>query len=155
MSQHLVKRHLQGLTGGTITLVNPDGSAITGYVSPNLQGLNYSHKAQVDRVPNQSGNTGSLIIRDDMLEITFDFFPQGTNAANAALSALVPAAGASAVIAGLPVIQLGGFADAFNSDAWIYEGDANGTGSATEKWTGQITLRRYKDITNPVAVAAA
>jgi hypothetical protein len=56
-----------------------------------------------------------------------------------------------AAITGLPIIQIGTFADGLNTNGantqpWIYEGDGGIAGKAKEKWDGKITLRRYKDI---------
>lgn len=153
MSLFLNKRNLQGLTGGTITLKQPDGSAYSGYVSPNLQGLEVAHKATSDKVANQSGNTGAIIITDEYLEVTFDFIPEGTSLANALASARIPQPGSTAVIAGLPVIPMGTFTDGLNASSWIYEADAGVNGKAKEHWDGKITLRRYVDITAPAAIA--
>lgn len=158
MSLHLAARNIQGLAGGTIAFKNPDGSSIAGYVSPNLQGLDISHKASVDRVPNQSGDTGCIIITDEYIEVAFDFFPQGSTLTFALASAQIPQAGASAQISGLPIIKLGPFADGLNTNGattnpWIYEADGGLNGKAKEKWDGKITMRRYVAITNATAIA--
>jgi hypothetical protein len=151
-------RNLQGLTGGTIVIKGTDGAPIAGYVSPNLQGFDLTHKATVDRVANQSGNTASLIITDEFIQITFDFIPQGTSLANALKSATIPPPGATAAITGLPIIPIGSFADGLNTDGtstqpWIYETDAGVNGKAKEKWEGKITLTRYVGITSGTAIA--
>lgn len=158
MSLFINARNLQGLTGGTIAIKNPDGTALSGYVSPNIQSISAGHKASVDRVPNQSGNTGALIITDEYIELAFDFIPQGTSLTNAKASASVPQAGSSAAITGFPIIRLGPFADGFNTDGastqpWIYEADGSLDGHAKEKWDGKLTLRRYTDITLATAIA--
>lgn len=160
MATHLNAKHLQGLTGGAIAFTEPSGSAITGYVSPNLQGCDWSHKGEVEKVLNQAGNTGSLIVTDEYIEMTFDYVPQGTSDANARKSAATPALLSKAAISGLPIIQIGSFADGLNTNGattqpWIYEGDGGGSGKAKEKWDGKITLRRYVDITSAAAYFTA
>lgn len=152
---------LQGLSGGTIRCKNPDsstGTLVSGYVSPNLQGLDFNHKGEIARIPDQSGQTATLIVTDEWIELTFDFIPQGATLANAKLSAQVPQLLAKFEICGLPIIPIGSFADglnthtsAFGGDAastqpWIYEGDSGGSGKAKEHWDGKLTLRRYVGI---------
>lgn len=153
---------LQGLTGGLIRFLTPTnssvGSSLAGYVSPNLQGLDFSHKGEVSKISDQGGATAVLYVCDEWIELTFDYIPQGTTSANAKLSAQIPPLLSKAEICGLPVIPIGSFADglnthtaAFAGDAastqpWIYEGDGGGTGKHKEHWDGKITLRRYTNI---------
>ena len=158
MSTHVNLRSLQGLTGGTIAWTVPEsdgdpaaGAALAGYVSPNLQGFALSHKCEVEKIPNQSGNTASMIITDEYLEITWDYIPQGTNRANALAAAQLPPPGSKGEIEGLPIIKIGNFTDGLNTDGastqpWIYEGDGGLDGKVKEHWDGKITLRRYRDI---------
>lgn len=141
---------------GTITFTTPAGSAITGYVSPNLQGLSAGHKAEVARIPNSSGQTTALIVTDEWIELTFDYIPQGTSDANARASGTLPPILSKAAVAGLPIIQIGAFADGLNTDGsttqpWIYEGDGGIEGKAKEHWDGKITLRRYVNIASTAA----
>lgn len=140
--------NLQGLTNGAIAFTQPSGTVISGYVSPNLQGLDIKHDGTIDRVPNQAGQTASLMVTDEWLELTFDYFPQGSSAANAKKSAILPELLSKAAITGLPIFQIGAFADALNTDGastqpWVYEGGGGYSGKAKEKWDGKITLRRY------------
>lgn len=156
MATHLNAKLLQGLTGGTIAFTQPNGAAITGYVSPNLQSLRYSHKGEIKKVPTQGGNTGALVACDEFIELTFDFIPQGTSDANARESASVPELLSTGQVSGLPIIQIGSFADGLNTNGastqpWIYEGDADGGGAAKEVWDGKITLRRYVSIASGAA----
>jgi hypothetical protein len=152
---------IQGLNGGLIRFKNPDGATgtlIGGYVSPNLQGLDFSHKGEVTRIPDQSGATAVLYVCDEWIELTFDFIPQGSSSANAKISAQLPKILAKAEVCGLPVIPIGSFADGLNTHTanfagagsstqpWIYEGDGGGNGKAKEHWDGKITLRRYTGI---------
>jgi hypothetical protein len=149
---HLGARHLTGLVFA-IAFVNPSGTSFAGYVQPNLTGMDLGHKGKVDRIINgATGNTGSLLISDEMIEVTFDYVPEGTSIANALASAWIPEIGAVGTITTAPVIKIGLFADAFNCAAWIYEGDATLSGKPEEKWNGKIPLRRYVSITVPAAI---
>lgn len=154
---HVNAKLQQGLVGGTIAFTQPSGTSITGYVSPNLQGLAASHKATVDRIPNQGGRTGALIINDEYIELTFDYFPQGSTDAASRASATLPEPGSKAAVSGLPIIQIGTFVDGLNTNGsstqpWIYEGEGGDvSGKAKEKWDGKISLRRYTDIPSGAA----
>ena len=159
---HFQTRNIQGLSGGTMQLFDTDGTTQIGtsYVCPNLQALDVTHKAEYEEIPNQAGATGSLIITNEWIEITFDTIPQGTNDANARNSAAIPPAGATARITGLPIIRIGPFADGLNTNGastqpWFYLGDGGLGGAAKEHWNGKITLRRYPAITTAAAVAAS
>lgn len=156
MSTFLNGVNLQGLSGGAIAFTQPSGTALTGYVSPNLQGFSLSHKAAVEMVPNQAGQQASMMITDEWIELTFDYFPQGTTAANAKLSATLPEVGSKAAITGLPIVQIGAFVDGLNTNGsstqpWIYEADGGLDGKSKEKWDGKIALRRYVGITSGAA----
>lgn len=162
MSTFFNGKMLQSLTGGTIVFTEPPasgsgaGSTIAGYVSPNLQNLDLLHKGDVDLVPNQAGQIASLIVTDEWIELVFDYFPQGTDDTNARASATLPKIGSKAAITGLPIVQIGSFADGLNTNGsstqpWIYLGDGGVGGHAKEKWDGKITLRRYVNITSAAA----
>ena len=150
--ENLGVRTLAGqLATGVMTLKNPDGSAIAGYVSPNLQSLRLVHNATKRTIPDQVGDTVGLIFLDAHLEITFDFIPQGADLTGAKAAAATPEAGGSATVTGLPIFKKGFFTDALNTDGantqpWIYEGGENFTLPADDKATGSITLCRYPKI---------
>ena len=159
MATHLGKRHIQGLAGILLTLKNPNGTTLSGYVSPNLQSLKLGHKANNKKILNQSGNTGSIIGTDEYAELTFDFVPQGNNDAAARANAGVPQNLGSGTVTGAPIIAFGPFTDVLNTNGvntqpWIYEAEANLDGKLQEEWGGSITLRRYPDITSGTAVSA-
>lgn len=153
---------IQGLLGGLIRWVTPTntttGTALSGYVSPNLQGLNFSHKGEVAKIPDQAGRTATLIVTDEWIELTFDVIPQADTLANAKLSGTMPPLLSKAEICGLPIIPIGSFADGLNTHTaafagdgtstqpWVYEGDGGADGKAKEHWDGKITLRRYTQI---------
>jgi hypothetical protein len=153
---HIAKRHMTGLVF-LIEFKQPsDGLVFVAYVQPNLQGMDLGHKAKVDHIiDGATGNTGSLLISDEMLEITFDYIPEGDAIASALTAAYLPQIGSAGKITTAPIIQIGTFADAFNTGAkysWLYEGDASVHGKPEEKWTGKITLKRYASMTDPVGI---
>jgi len=149
---HQGVRTLAGqLATGVMTLRNPDGSTMAGYVSPNLQSLRLVHNATKREITDQEGDTVGLIFLNSHLECTFDFIQQGTSLANAKLAAQTPEAGGTAAVTGLPVLKKGPFVDALNTNGvsvqpWIYEGGENFTLPADDKATGSITLMRYPKI---------
>lgn len=155
---------LQGLEGGLVRFKTPtNGSTGTasgaGYVSPNLQGLDFSHKGEVKKIRNQAGQFATIMITDEWIELTFDYIPQSDTLANAKLAAVIPPLGSKFEICGLPVFAIGNFVDGLNTHTanfaapgtstqpWIYEGDGGGGGKAEpEPWNGKLTLRRYYNI---------
>ena len=133
------------------------GCALSGYVSPNMQTLRLQHAAEVDKIKGQNGYTTGLIFQDDVLECTFEYIPEGTTIANSKLSAGIPAAGAAFTITGLPIVTMGGFADALNTNAgstqpWIYEGGGQLHGDKAAKWSATLPMKRYPSITSGTAV---
>lgn len=126
--------------------------SITGYASPNMQTLRIAHDAgTVDIIKNQIGVVSGIIGEDDSIECTFDVIPEGASVAVALESASLPAAPSAFTITELPVVEIGGFADALNADTsnpWIYMGGGQINAAADGKWTMSIPLRRYSGITS-------
>ncbi len=152
MSTQIGTGHIHSLTGGALGI-----ASLSGYVSPNMQTLKLSHSAKDDEIVGQGANVTGLILQDDMLELTIEFIPEGTTIANAKLAAGLPAAGAGVTITGLPIIAMGGFADALNTNAgstqpWIYKGGGTINGQAAGKWTATLPLKRFTSITSATAV---
>lgn len=150
MSRQLGTGHIHSLAGGALAC-----SALSGYVSPNLQSLRVNHTADAERVKGQSGKTTGLIYEDDVLECTFEVIPEGTTVANAKKSAGLPAAGTAFTISGLPVFEMGGFADALNdagTNPWIYEGGGSITLIAAGKSTLTLPMKRYPQVASGTAV---
>lgn len=150
MPTQIGKAQIRTLDGAALGI-----ATLAGYISPNLQSLRLVHNAEIDKVKGQNGNTKSIASSDDFLECQFDFIPEGSSTANAKLSAGIPAALAAVVPSGLPVIKMGGWADALNvtsggqdANPWIYEGGAQINGLADGKWTATMTLRRYVEISS-------
>lgn len=150
MSRQLGTGHIHSLSGAALAC-----SALSGYVSPNLQTLRVNHTADADRIKGQTGKTTGLIFEDDVLECTFEVIPEGTTVANAKKSAGLPAAGTAFTLSGLPVIEMGGFADALNdagTSPWIYEGGGSINMMANGKSTLTLPLKRYPQITSGTVV---
>lgn len=137
----LGKGQIQRLTGGTIA------NSVTGYVSPNMQSLRLTHGADKKTTKSQSGITTAAYYADESLELEIDFIPEADTIANAKKAAYTPAPGDAVTMSGLPIINIGGFADALNSALWIYEG-SNLTGPADANWTGGMKLVRHIGITS-------
>lgn len=152
MSRQLGTGHIHSLSGAALAC-----SALSGYVSPNLQSYRFVHAADVEKIKGQAGKTTGVICEDDTLEITLEIIPEGTTIANAKKSAGVPAAGTAFAVTGMPIIEAGGFTDALNTDGantqpWIYEGGASWNGLAAGKQTMSLPLKRYLQITSGTAV---
>lgn len=154
--------HIQGVRKdvtamGAIGFTNPDGTGLAGYISPNIQKAAIKPSANNVKIRGQDGYTSGIIGTDDMLECVFDFIPEGTTKTNALGSAQFPKNLARGAVTGFPVIAMGPFADAFNTDGasnqpWIYESDAN-LNAGLDNWDGTVTLRRYVAITSGAAIS--
>ena len=152
MSTQLGTGHIHSLTGGAIGI-----ASLSGYVSPNMQSLRVSHKADKQAIKGLTGKTTGLIFEDDTIEVEIEFIPEGTTIANAKKAAGIPAAGAAVTMTGLPIIAAGGFTDALNTDAgntqpWIYEGDGTINAKNDGAWTATLKLMRYLSITSGTAI---
>src|SRR5687768_8196567 len=116
MSVHAGTGHIEGFGTAALVLNDAAGSAVAGYISPNLQSLKVTHNAgSVNEIKGQTGVVTGLLINDEMIECTFDFIPEGTTIANAKLSARLPEVGTRVNTANLPVVAIGSFADALNA----------------------------------------
>jgi hypothetical protein len=154
------KGHVFGLYTGDIKFLASDGStAFTGYVQfdKNNQSLELKHNGTVDRIVGQTGEITSLIAHGEHLEVTLDFIPEGATLAAAKAGAAIPPGVYGAKITGLPIIIMGSFSDALNTDGgstqpWFYEFDGTISGAAEGKWTGKITLHRYPSITSAAVI---
>lgn len=152
MSTLIGTGHIHSLTGGALGI-----ASLSGYISPNMQSLRVSHKADKQAIKGLNGKTTGLIFEDDTVEIEVEFIPEGTTIANAKLAAGIPAAGAAVTITGLPIIAMGGFTDVLNTGGgntqpWIYEGDGTINGKNDGAWTATLKLTRYLAITSGTAI---
>ena len=149
MSTQYGTGHIHSLSGGVLAI-----AALSGYISPNLQGGSLSTTADDDEIKGQTGKVTGLIAENDMLECSFDFIPEGSTVANAKLAAGLPPLNSPVTITGLPVIAAAGYADAYNTAAggpWFYKsGRINHL--ADGKWTATMTLKRYPAITSGTAI---
>lgn len=145
--------------GATIAFTKPDGTSLSGYVTPNMQSLRVSHGTKVDEIKGQDGEFNAFLVSGERIECEFSFIPQGTTIANAKLSAQMPPAGSSATITGLPILPFGSFTDVLNTNGgntqpWYYQGGGSDSGVNDSNWTGTFTLVRYPSITSTTAISA-
>ena len=133
---------------------------ISGYVSPNITSPRLSHREPGNKeVLSQVGEVGGKIfVQDDVLEASIDFIPEGNSLANARKSASLPVVGSAVTITGFPIIQVGAFTDAWNTDVvtspWFYEGGGTINGNPnSENWTMTLPIRRYKNIASATPVS--
>lgn len=145
----------------TLSLFAADSTTIivTGWITPNLQGSGLAHSFDADEIGNQAGNVESLIGgMKEKLECEFDFIPRGSTIAIAKLSASLPPPLGKCMITGAPIIVVGSWTDAYNTDGtntqpWIYMGGSLAE-SAGGKMTGKIKLNRFIGITSAVPVTS-
>jgi len=159
MATQVQRGHVFGLSGVTILLNTPAGAVISGYVQPNLQSLRLVDNGDVDVIKDQGGEIGSYIFSGQWLECTINFIPEGTTIANAKISAQAPTHGAGMLITGMPIIAMGPFTDAWNtngaqSQPWVYFPSANLDHSNDQKAMGSYTFRRAIGITSAIAIVA-
>lgn len=152
--------HVFGLPA-TLALYAADSTTIivTGWITPNLQGSGLTHSFDTDEIVNQAGNVESLIggVREK-LECEFDFIPRASTLAIAKLSAALPPPLGKCLITGAPIIVVGTWTDAYNTNGgntqpWLYVGGSL-TESAGGKMTGKIKLMRFIGVTSAVPVAS-
>ena len=147
------KGHVYGLSTGTISFKNPDGTSLSGYVSPNLQSLRAVHEGALEEIKDQTGEYSGLIVKGEKVTCEFNFIPEGTTLANAALAAEMPKLGSSATIANLQVIIFGSFSDVFNASSWFYLGGGTNNPQSDSHWTASFTLHRYPGITTTTQIS--
>src|SRR4029077_13127266 len=75
-----------------------------GYIMPDLKSLKLSHSGTIDRIKNQAGAVSPIIGNDDILSCGFDFIPEASSRALAAVSAMLPALATPVDITGCPLI---------------------------------------------------
>lgn len=151
--------HLFGVPA-TMTIYDPDNTAMaTAFITPNIKGIKINHAGEVQKIKSTTGEITGVIGSGDYLTCTFDYVFEGTTLANAKASAQIPQLMSTVAITGLPIIAMGPFTDAFNTDAgntqrWIYEGGASGDYKDSAAGTGSITLSRYAGIAATTAAIA-
>lgn len=144
----------------TFTLYGLNGSSVAGYVVPSVTGVSITHNTENSRTKNSGGEYDSTTCHGEFLEGQFDLLPSGTTEANAILSARIPAAGSTMVIAGASVIPCGSWADAVNvaggsapeTSRWIYEGGGNLRMTNDGHTVASLTFRRYPNIVGGTAI---
>jgi len=160
MATQINKGHVFGLSGVTISLLSSAGVAeIAGYIQPNLQSLRLVDNGDADVIKDQAGELGSYIFSGQYLECTINFIPEGTTIANAKKSAQAPTHGAGMLMTGMPIIAMGAFTDAWNTNSgntqpWIYFPSANLDHANDSKLMATYTFRRAIGITSAVNISA-
>jgi hypothetical protein len=147
----------------TIAVYDSGGSVIVGgYVSPDIENYDITHECDTEEVRNSSGEVVGHIAYNNRLTLTVNFIPMGNNAtaATALLERLygcsLPGGNGTVSIAGAPVINFGGYADAINTASggrWIYAGGGSIKTTQTGKSTGTMTLKRFLNITAGTATS--
>jgi hypothetical protein len=142
------KGQITTLTGATVAI-----SALTSYISPNLQSAALGHISDVKPSKGQAGQTSALFNAEEILELTIEAIPEGTTVANAKTSAGLPPPLSAVTLTGFPVVIVGNFADAFNGTNWIYEGGGKINAVNDDKWTMTLPLKRYAGISSAAAIS--
>jgi len=135
----------------TLTVYDAAGSAVvSGYVSPLMEGQDLTHNADSELIRNSLGEVVGVVTYNNNLELTISFIPAATDSvANAKLSASLPDAGGTVIIADAPVVEIGGYTDALNAatgNRWIYKGGGSIKTTATGVARMTLPLVRYAGI---------
>jgi hypothetical protein len=143
-----------GVAPPTFTMYDATGSDVTtGWVNPEMDEasitVGFTAKEQMDT----SGEISQIRFHGEYLEATFTLRPTSTNSAQTMKSARLPGAGYSFAISGMKIIQMGSFADAFNTNGsstqpWFAQPGASLRGPSQEAATVTVTCRRYAAITS-------
>jgi hypothetical protein len=158
MANQINKGHVFGLSSVAILLLQSDGtSTLSGYVQPNLQSLRLVDNGDVDVIKDQAGEIGSYIFSGQYLECSINFIPEGTTLANAKKSATGPVLGSGMKISGMPVIAMGAFTDAWNTDSgntqpWVHFPSSNLDHGNDQKAMGSYTFRRAIGVTSAASI---
>jgi hypothetical protein len=136
----------------TLTVYDAAGSAVvSGYVSPLMDGQDLTHNADSELIRNSLGEVVGVVTYNNNLELTISYIPAATHSvANAKLSASLPDAGGTVVIADAPVVEIGGYTDALNAatgNRWIYKGGGSIKTTATGVARMTLPLVRFAGIT--------
>jgi hypothetical protein len=152
--------------GGTVTLYDPDGTtAVTsGPVAVGaIQSGTITHDDDSIEVKDKDGKVVSHVaVNNDRLTLNITAVLSGNSSANAALSASLPLGNGRATITGCPVIAMGPWADAINTNTastpntylWIYAG--GGQVSLNNDGTASLTasFKRYANVASASSDAA-
>lgn len=141
MALHVGKAQVFGL--GT--------AALTLSATLNLQGIDVSPQGNVDRIPDQLGEIGSVIYSQKILELELTIIPQGASQLAAAVACGIPVDGTPVTTSGFPIMAIYGMADALNSALYVTEG-GRVNGSATAKWSMTLKIVRYPSISSTAPV---
>lgn len=154
-------------SGPTVQMNQPGGTtALTGYVTPITESISIVHSGTVERGM-QYGDIVALHGGGEVLECRFTFVPCDTETAittasakslydNAELAAGVPQLLSTMSVSNLPIIVMGKFVDAYNTNGtntqpWFYEGGAELGGDGINYWTLTASFFRFFNIGTHVA----
>ena len=120
--------------GGTVTLYAADGTTAvnSGPLAVGaIQSVDVTHEDDAFEPKDSTGKVVSHVVaNNDRLTLNLTALLSGNSSANAALSASLPYGNGRATITGCPVIKMGPWADAINTNTavapntylWIYAG---------------------------------
>jgi len=142
---------------GAATITWPNGDTISGTVTRNTESLDVSVQGNLREQENNANEVTSLVGSRDLLELSWNFVPDGATIAAGVLSAGVPQSGARMEVSGFPIIKMGSFSDGLNTNAgntqdWIIQPNARIVGSKDGPWAVQFSARRYLGITDATPV---
>jgi hypothetical protein len=152
--------------GGTMILYTPAGNTAvnTGTLAVGaIQSIEVTHEDDALEPKDKDGKVfSSIATNNDRLTLNVTALLSGANANDAALSASLPLANGRAVLTGCPVIKMGPWVDAINTNTasapntylWIYQGGGkvsmNNDGTATMT----ATFKRFANVASTSTDAA-
>jgi hypothetical protein len=152
--------------GGTMVLYAADGSTAvnSGTLAVGaIQSLEVTHEDDALEPKDKDGKVfSSVVANNDRLTLNVTALLSGSSSSNAALSASFPSGNGRAVLTGCPVIKMGPWADAINTNTasapntylWIYQGGGkvsmNNDGTATMT----ATFKRFGGVASTSSDAA-
>lgn len=103
-------------------------------------------------ITGEDGEVEAVRVTGKFIECTVQLRPQAAAVANALISATLPEIGYTCEVSGMKVIQVGGFADAWNvaqgaNNMWHVVDASPLSGGAQDPAMWSVTMRRYAGIT--------
>ena len=126
---------------------------IASYIQPIVEGYSISVGALSRReITGADGEVDAIRVTGHFLECSLTCRPEGVDVANSLISATLPQIGYTAAISGMKVIQMGGFADAWNvaqgaNAMWHVVDVSPQSGGPQDPATFSVTMRRYAGLT--------
>lgn len=132
---------------------------ISSVADKELSSASMTHNAEAVPIKDGNGVVNGYIWNDDEgISLDIEYVAQASSLANAKTASGLPVPLTAVTIANFPVISIGGFTDALNTEAgtpWFYIGGGtiNATGDATVPYTHKITIVKRKNITSTTAIS--